>query len=299
MKSIIDIKNSKNKEILSWVTAYSYDIAHAAEKAGIDMILCGDSGYMCLKGYKSTNFATMDGMIDICKSVRKGASDTFIWGDMPSQSYEESNQWAIHNALRFVKEGESQGVKLEGGTHTILERIRAISDCNILVCGHLGLTPQSTSSLGGYRVQGRNLKDFESLYSQALAVEKSGASFLLLEAVPEEVGCQISKGLKIPVAGIGCGAKVDCQLLICSDLLGLYPDFRPKFAKCYVSDVLEDFSKRKTTDNRNDGLLFLAQLAFEKFKKEVRDKKFPSKEYIYPIKNEDLIELKKSEFWNE
>lgn len=317
MKTILDFQNAKGKEVLSWITAYTYDIAMAAEQAGIDQILVGDSGYMCVKGYTNTNFATMDGMIDLCQSVRRGAKNTFIWGDMPSSSYEPSNEVAIKNALRFIKEGECNGVKLEGTSDLICERIRAISQCNIIVCGHAGLTPQSSDSLGGYKCQGKTKDSFFQLFSNCKRIQDSGASQLLLEAVVPEVTKQICKSLYIPVAGIGAGLA-DVQLIICSDLLGLYPNFRPKFANCYIPKVLKDFEfslenrkwngpsslekislKEYGKDTRCDGMFYLAQLAIRKYIEDVKSKNFPSKDECYNINKEQLKDLRNCGPWKE
>ncbi len=310
MKTILDFQKAKKTgDILSWITAYTFDIAMAAEQAGISQILVGDSGYMCIKGFSSTNYATMNGMIDLCQSVRKGAKNTFLWGDMPSQSYEESNQVAIHNALRFIKEGECNGIKLEGTTDLICERIKAVSDSNVTCCAHAGLTPQSSDSMGGYKCQGKTLQSFEKLYEDCIKIEKSGAKQLLLEAVPPQVTKQICKTLSIPVAGIG-GGPADIQLVICSDLLGLYPTFRPKFVSCYIPKVLPDFIfslenkpkemslKEYGKETRLDGLFCLSKLAIEKYVNDVKNQVFPSKEECYNLKEEDLKELRKSKYWN-
>ncbi len=314
MKTILDFQKAKNNEVLSWITAYSFDIAMAAERAGISQILVGDSGYMCLKGFSNTNFATMDGMIDLCQSVKRGAKNTFIWGDMPSSSYEESNEIAIKNALRFIKEGECNGIKLEGTTDLICERIKSITESNITVCAHAGLTPQSSDSMGGYRCQGKTLESFEKLYEDCIKIEKSGAKQLLLEAVPPQVTQQICKTLKIPVAGIGAGLA-DIQLIICSDLLGLFPTFRPKFATCYIPKVVDSFIKgldknywedkyknlslkEYGKETRYDGLFYLIEIAIVKYIQDVKNKDFPSIEECYNLKEQDLNELKKSKYWD-
>jgi 3-methyl-2-oxobutanoate hydroxymethyltransferase len=286
------------------VTAYSYPFAIAAENAGIDMILVGDSGGMVELGYTTTNPVTMDEMITFAKAVRKGAPNTFIVGDMPQGSYEISTEDAVRNALRFVKEAGCDAIKLEGGKR-VSDKIRAICSAGILVIGHLGLTPQSTVSFGGYRVQGKSLKSFEEMYEDSIEIQKAGCSMLLLEAVPEEPARVIRDALDIPVMGIGL--KQDGQLLIMHDLTGFYSSFRPWFAKCYIPEVLESFSKTLAHDEtkkygiqtRKDGILQLVEMALKKYVDEVRSKTFPSQDYIYPIKTEELTDVKSSRYWRD
>ena len=308
-KNITDFKNAKKSgEKITWITAYDYPMSQAAEKAGIDMILVGDSGTMVQLGYKTTNPATMDEMILLAQSVRRGAPNTFIVGDMPQGSYEVSNEDAIINALKFVKLAGCDAVKLEGGAR-MSDRIKAINNAGILVIGHLGLTPQSAASFGGYRVQCKNKKNFEDTMLDSIALEKAGACILLLEALPEDSAEQIAKKLEIPVYGIGAGIKVDGQLIIMHDLTGFYSDFRPWFAKCYVPEVVEEFVKElsnfKTEEslkefgrkNKTDGVARIVELSISKYIKDVKEVKFPSMLYTYPIKPEELADLKTSLLW--
>lgn len=240
-KSILSFKNMKKKgEPVTWITAYSYPMAYAAEQAGIEMILVGDSGGMVELGYATTNPVTMDEMIQLAKAARKGAPNTFIVGDMPQGSYEVSDEEAVKNAMRFVKEAGCDAIKLEGGLR-VASRIKAISQSGIVVVGHLGLTPQSVASFGGYRVQGKTIESFDETIEDSLAVQEAGAELLLLEAMPREAAEQVAKRLNIPVFGIGTGENVDGQLVIMHDLLGFYPTFRPWFAKCYVPEVIDDY----------------------------------------------------------
>ena len=292
-------------EPITWVTAYSYPFAAAAEFAGIEMILVGDSGGMVELGYQTTNPVTMDEMIGFSKAVRKGAPNTFIVGDMPQGAYEASKEDAVRNAIRFAKEATCDAIKLEGGKR-VADKIKAIVDAGILAIGHLGLTPQSTVSFGGYRVQGKTIESFEEMLADSIAIEEAGCSMLLLEAVPDEVAHQISKHLKIPVMGIGAGKNVAGQLIIMHDLAGFYPNFRPWFAKCYVPDAIATLQaelgtqpnvKKYGIETRNDGLLRLMQIALKNYCDEVKNKTYPSEEYIYPIKQEDLDSIKKSQFW--
>lgn len=294
----------KSGEQITWVTAYNYPLAAAAERAGVDMILVGDSGGMVELGYSTTNPVTMDEMIQFASAVRRGAPNTFIVGDMPQGSYEVSNEEAVRNAMRFVKESGCDAIKLEGGLRVAM-RIRAISEAGILVIGHLGLTPQSTASFGGYRVQGKTKESFEETLKDAKAIEYQGIVLLLLEAMPSEVANQISKQLSVPVLGIGAGNQMDGQLIIMHDLLGFYQSFRPWFAKCYVPEILDEFKetlnvpnvKKYGIDTRKDGVSEIAYLAIKRYVEDVKNCKFPSEEYIYPIKQEELEYIKTSKAW--
>lgn len=307
-KTIFNFRKMKEKgEPISWITAYDYPFGQVAERAGIDMILVGDSGTMVQLGYKTTNLASMDEMILLSKAVRRGAPDTFIVGDMPQGSYEVSNEEAVRNALRFAKESFCDAVKLEGGAR-MQERVKAITNAGLLVIGHLGLTPQTTASFGGYRVQCKSKDNFEETLRDAIALEEAGASMLLLEALPNESSKQIKKHLKIPVLGIGAGIDIDGQLVIMHDLMGFYQDFRPWFAKCYVPEVLKEFDayidrnkdnlKQLGRDSKTDGMLELARLAISKYVEEVKNKKFPDINYTYPLKQEELEDLRTSASWS-
>lgn len=298
-------KMKQDKIPVSWITAYDLPFASAAENAGIDLILVGDSGGMVQLGYETTNPVTMDEMIVLAKSARRGAPNTFMIGDMPQGAYEISCENAVKNAMRFVKEAGCDAVKCEGGIR-VVDKIKAIVNAGILVFGHLGLTPQSTSSFGGYNVQGKTIDSFEEIVKDALALQEAGVMALLLEAMPEEPAAQIAQLLDIPVYGIGAGGKVDGQLIIMHDLMGFYQSFRPWFAKCYIPEVIQDFSKHISSienirqygrDERKDGLFALAQMAIEKYIEEVSDHCFPGSEYSYPIKEEQLLKLKQSPYW--
>jgi len=270
------------------------------------MILVGDSGGMVQLGYQTTNPVTMDEMILMAKSAKRGAPDTFLVGDMPQGSYEASNVLAVENALRFVKEAGCDAVKLEGGKRMV-PRVKAIYDAGILVMGHIGLTPQSSAAFGGYRIQGKSVESFEANMEDALALQASGACAILVEAIPEEVSAVFARKLSIPILGIGAGKQVDGQLLIVHDVLGLYPSFRPTFAKCYIPLVIEQFSKhlgkssdltKLGRDTREDGISYLAELAITRYVEEVKELKYPSTEYRYPLSADILEMLKKSKYWN-
>jgi 3-methyl-2-oxobutanoate hydroxymethyltransferase len=219
----------------SFITAYDYPSACFVDAAGVDMILVGDSAGMTMLGYKNTLAVTMDDMILFSKAVCRGNKTAFVIGDMPFLSYQISNEDAVKNAGRFVAEAGCDAVKLEGGERMV-QRIQAIADAGIAVMAHLGLTPQSISLAGGYRVYGKTLEEFESLLKDALAVEKAGASFILVESLPEESAGWIRDAVKIPVYGIGAGRRVDGQLLILHDVIGAFVgEIKPKFVKRYAS----------------------------------------------------------------
>ena len=304
--SILDMaKMKKENQPLTWITAYDLPFASAAEKAGIDMILVGDSGGMVQLGYQTTNPVTMDEMILLSSSARKGAPNTFIIGDMPQGSYEVSCEDAIRNALRFIKESGCDAVKLEGGAR-MASRVKAIVDAGILVIGHLGLTPQSASSFGGYRVQGKTRDGFDKLLEDSLALRNAGVFGILLEAIPTIPAKQIARQLDIPIYGIGTGNQVDGQLIIMHDLMGFYQSFRPWFAKCYIPVVVKEFNdyieslkdiKNVGTSQRRDGLLVIAEMAIAKYIEEVHSREFPNNDYSYPIAPEQLDDLRISKYW--
>lgn len=233
-KAIHDFYRMKETgEKVTWLTAYDYPTAQFAEKAGLDMLLVGDSLGMCVYGYKSTIPVTMDQCMVHCDAVRRGAPDTFIIGDMPFMSYQDTDADAVRNAGRFLKEADVDAVKLEGGVK-VASRIRAISDAGIIVVGHIGLTPQSSGLLGGHKAQGRTAEAAALVVADALAVQAAGAKLLLVEAVPPEVTAHITRTLSIPVYSIGAGRECDGQLLIVSDLIGQFQAFTPKFVKKYA-----------------------------------------------------------------
>jgi len=304
--SVLKLNSMKKKnEPVAWVTAYDLPFAYVAERAGADMILVGDSGGMVQLGYETTNPVTMDEMITLASSAHRGATNTFLIGDMPQGSYEPSERDAVINALRFIKEAGCDAVKCEGGKR-VTPQIKAMVDAGILVMGHLGLTPQSTPSFGGYRVQGKTKESYDQTFQDALELQKAGVFAILLEAMPSEPSGQIAKQLDIPVYGIGAGGVVDGQLVIIHDLMGFYQPFRPWFAKCYIPEVAQGFSdyieslddhRKVGREHRRDGLLVLAEMAVLKYLEDVRNKVFPGNDYSYPIKNKELKEVKESEFW--
>jgi 3-methyl-2-oxobutanoate hydroxymethyltransferase len=261
--TILTLRAMKAKgELVSWLTAYDYPTAQFAETAGIEMILIGDSLGMCIYGYKGTIPVTMDQCIVHSEAVCRAAPTTFLIGDMPFMSYQTSDVDAVANAGRFLKEAGVDAVKLEGGKR-VISRIRAILDAGIVVCGHIGLTPQSSGQLGGHKAQGRTIESARLLIEDALAIEEAGAQLLLLEAVPPQVAGFITKKLSIPVYSIGAGQYCDGQLLIVSDLIGQFQAFTPKFVKKYANVA------RVVTD------------AMTEYKKDVKAGAFPTDEHCY------------------
>jgi len=261
-------------EKIVYLTAYDYLTAKMQERAGVDMILVGDSLGMVSLGYDTTFPVTMDDMIRHCQAVRRGAPNVFIVGDMPYMSYQASDELAIANAGRFVKEAGMDCVKLEGGGPRILDRIRAINEAGIVVMGHIGLTPQFMGQIGGYKAQGRTAKTAMSIIRQARLIEEAGAASILVEGVPAAVGKAITERAGIPVLGIGAGSHTDGQLLFYADMVGFYDDFTPKFVKKYanVGEVLTE--------------------AFRSYAQEVRGGKFPvDSEHTYNMKDEEVAEL--------
>jgi 3-methyl-2-oxobutanoate hydroxymethyltransferase len=233
-------------EKLTWLTAYDFPTAQFAEAAGLDMLLVGDSLGMCVYGYSGTVPVTMDQCIVHCEAVRRGAPNTFVMGDMPFLSYQTTDADAVANAGRFLKEAGVDAVKLEGGVR-VASRIRAITEAGVTVCGHIGLTPQSSGLLGGHKAQGRTAEAAKLVLDDALAVQEAGARLLLVEAVPPEVAGYIARRLDIPVYSIGAGPECDGQLLIVSDLIGQFQAFTPKFVKKYcdvagtVTQAMQDY----------------------------------------------------------
>lgn len=269
--SIPHLKEMKAKgEVITMITAYSAWQARLVDEAGAEMTLVGDSLAMVEKGYPGTLPVTVDVMVDACAAVTRGTSRSFVVGDMPFLSYEVDRAQAIANAGRFVKEAAVDAVKLEGGLERA-ETIRAIVGAGMAVVGHIGLTPQSATLLGGFRVQGRDLEGARRLLADAKAVEEAGACALVLECVPAPLARLISERLTIPTIGIGAGGGCDGQVLVFHDILGLYGDFRPRFVKRYV-----------------EGGKILKE-ALETFVDDVRRRGFPDEAHSFGL-DEALIE---------
>ncbi|CAI2184321.1 4284_t:CDS:2 [Funneliformis geosporum] len=254
----------KNKEAITMLTAYDYPSGLFVEKAGIDICLIGDSLGMVALGYQNTSRNTMEEMLHHCRAVARGAKSPFLIGDMPFGSYETSPTDALKNAIRFIKEGDMEGVKLEGGLE-MLETIRKITRVGIPVIGHVGLTPQRQASLGGYRVQGKTVENAKKLIEDAKTLEEAGCFAIVLEAISEPVADYVTKTLNIPTIGIGAGAGTSGQVLVQQDMLGCFDRFVPKFCKQYANldKVIID--------------------AIKTYHKEVKTGIFPSTEHSYPM----------------
>jgi 3-methyl-2-oxobutanoate hydroxymethyltransferase len=266
-KSIVNFRKMKQKgEKVVWITSYDYPTASFAEQAGVDMILVGDSLGMCIYGYESTVPVTMDQCIWHSECVRRAAPNTFVMGDMPFMSYQRSVEDAVANAGRFYKEAGVDAIKLEGGER-VVPQVRAILDAGMVVCGHIGLTPQSTGQFGGYKAQGRTAESGADMVKDAVALANAGAQLLLLEAVTPPVAKYITELLEIPVFSIGAGVDCDGQLLIVSDLIGEFQAFTPKFVKKYanVAEVMTN--------------------AIAEYAAEVRGGSFPAEEHTYKMKD--------------
>ena len=274
-KTIPDFKKMVAEgEKIVYLTAYDYLTAKYEERAGIEMILVGDSLGMVQLGYPTTFPVTMDDMIRHCCAVRRGAPNVFIVGDMPYMSYQVSNELAIANAGRFIKEADCDCIKLEGAGPEICERVRAISGAGIMVMGHIGLTPQFAAQLGGYKAQGKSMDAALKLMAEAKRLEEAGCWAILVEGVPAIVGKAIKEQANIPILGIGAGSYTDGQLLIYADMVGYYDDFCPKFVKQYgqIGPAL--------------------QKCFEEYVAEVKSGAFPdNSKHCYKISDEEAAKL--------
>src|SRR5512135_3063580 len=229
----IQAMNKQGKKI-TMLTAYDYPMALLEDRAGIDIILVGDSVAMTVLGYENTLPVTMDEMIHHTKAVVRGAKHPLIIGDMPFMSYNTSDREAVINAGRFMKEGGADAVKLEGGA-SVKDIVKAIVKGGIPVMGHIGLTPQTISMLGGFKVQGKDAEAAQKIIDDALSLEEAGAFSVLLEAVPAPIAKMVTERLTVPTVGIGAGVHCDGQVLVVHDMVGLFDRFTPKFAKKYIN----------------------------------------------------------------
>ncbi|MBR3173540.1 MAG: 3-methyl-2-oxobutanoate hydroxymethyltransferase [Eubacterium sp.] len=263
-------EQKNNGEKISMITCYDYSTAKIMEEAGVNTILVGDSLGNVMLGYEDTLQVTMEDMIHHCAAVSRAVKDTFVVCDMPFMSYQADVSDAVRNAGRLVQEGRANMVKLEGGVE-VCPQIEAIVKASIPVCAHIGLTPQSINAFGGYKVQGRTEAAAKKLIEDAFAVEKAGASMVVLEGVPAKLAKMVTEKLSIPTIGIGAGKDTDGQVLVMQDMLGMFKDFVPKFVKQFANmgDVMKE--------------------AFESYIKEVNDGTFPGEEHTYDI-DEEIIE---------
>jgi len=270
----VDIQTMKKEgKRISMLTAYDYPMALLEDRAGIEIILVGDSLAMTVLGYENTLPVTMDEMIHHTKAVTRGAKYALIIGDMPFMSYNTSENDAILNAGRFMKEGKADAVKLEGGAG-VKDIVKAIVRAGIPVMGHIGLTPQTISMLGGFKVQGKDAEGAQKIIDDALQLEEAGAFSVLLEAVPAPIAKRVTERLTVPTIGIGAGVYCDGQVLVVHDMLGLFDRFTPKFAKRYVN------------------LSELMLKAFESYREEVWKGTFPTDQHSFHIDEKELSKVK-------
>ncbi|KHS57125.1 3-methyl-2-oxobutanoate hydroxymethyltransferase [Terrisporobacter othiniensis] len=268
--SVLDMKKMKQEgKKFTMVTAYDYTSASIVDSSTAELILVGDSLGMVMLGYDSTTGVTMEEMIHHIRPVVKGAPNTFIVGDMPFGSYNVSVEEAIKNSNRIMKEAGCDCIKLEGGVE-FADTIEAIVKAGIPVMAHLGLTPQTTAQLGGFKVQGKDLKTAQKLIKDIKAVAKAGAFAAVVECVPSKVAKLMSESVDIPIIGIGAGPDVDAQVLVTQDMMGMYDKFTPKFVKKY-SNIRDIMIK-----------------AYDEFNEEVKEGSFPSPEYSFNINVEGI-----------
>ncbi len=272
LNNLIEMKQKGEK--ISVVTAYSYPQALIAEEAGIDMLLVGDSLGMVELGYSDTVPVTMEDMLIHIKAVSRAAVRCHVVGDMPFMSYNISVSQAVENAGILYQKGRADSVKLEGGVE-YAATVSAVFRAGIPVCGHIGLTPQTASLLGGFKVQGKSLDAAKKLVDDAVALEEAGAYAIVLEAIPSDLAAIITDKIKIPTIGIGAGASCDGQVLVYHDLLGLYRKFTPKFVKVYA-DLYDQSMK-----------------ALSRYSLDVKSGSFPEAEHSFTIKKEIVEKLKK------
>jgi len=254
---------------LAMVTAYDFPSGRIADEAGVELVLVGDSAGMVVLGNESTVPVTMDELLMLTRAVVRGAKRPLVIADMPFGSFQASDESAVDNAVRFVKEAGADAVKLEGAGPT-LSRVQAIVGAGVPVMGHVGLTPQSATMLGGFKAQGRTAEKAERLYEDALALEAAGCFAIVLEAVPAPVAARVTEALEVPTIGIGAGADCDGQVLVWHDLLGLYEGKAPRFVKRYAD------------------LAGQARKALEAYVDDVREGRFPEEQHTYAIPDEEL-----------
>lgn len=270
--TVQEILSLKGKRKATMLTAYDYPLASLVDKAGIDMILVGDSLANVVLGLDSTTKVGMQEMIHHAKAVTRAVKHALVIGDMPYESYQVNPGESVKNALRFIEEAKCDAVKLEW-FDKCLEVTKEIIKAKIPVMGHIGLTPQTADKLGGFKVQGKDAETARRLIEQAKELEKLGCFSIVLECVPDKIAELITNTLKIPTIGIGAGSQCDGQVLVIHDLLGLFERYTPKFVKKYAN------------------LIPLISKAVEDYKNEVIESKFPTKEYSFTIKEEELKKL--------
>jgi 3-methyl-2-oxobutanoate hydroxymethyltransferase len=260
-------------EPIVMVTAYDYPSARAAEAGGVDLVLVGDSAATTVLGYSATTPVVLEDMLVLARAVRRGLRTPLLIGDLPFGSYEVSDEQAITTAMRMVKEAGCEAVKLEGGGASSVSRARAIVGAGIPVMGHVGLTPQTSTALGGWKAQGRSAAAAAKIATEALALQEAGCFALVFEAIPSAVTDELMGLLEIPVIGIGAGAGTDGQVLVFHDLLGIRDGLGARFVKRYANLQQE----------MNDGVAAYAE--------DVRGRRYPGPEHTYSIDAGELAEL--------
>lgn len=259
-------------EKVTMLTAYDYSTAKLMDNAGIEMLLVGDSLGNVILGYENTLSVTMEDMIHHTSAVARGAENAMVVADMPFMSYQTSVYDAVVNAGRLIKEGHAHAVKLEGGK-SVCPQIRAITEASIPVVAHIGLTPQSVNAFGGFKVQGKDAENAERLIEEAKAVQEAGAFAVVMECVPAKLAEYITSQVSITTIGIGAGAGCDGQVLVYQDMLGMFPDYKPKFVKKFA-DVGSIMTQ-----------------AFSDYIKEVKDGTFPAEEHTFGISDDVMKKL--------
>mmetsp|Transcript_24253 Transcript_24253/g.11646 ORF Transcript_24253/g.11646 Transcript_24253/m.11646 type:complete len:278 (+) Transcript_24253:60-893(+) len=271
--TVVDIRERKNKgPLITSLTAYDYPMALLVDMAEIDIILVGDSLSMVVLGYEDTVSITMEEMLHHVKAVTRVVKHSLVVGDMPFGSYNVSVEKAVENAIRFVKEGRADAVKLERGKE-MAPTIEAVVKAGVPVQGHIGLTPQTISALGGFKVQGKSADAAKSLIEDAKAVEDAGAFSIVLEAIPGKIAKMITEAVFIPTIGIGAGVDCDGQVLVTYDMIGLFDRFTPTFVKQYakISTIISE--------------------AVKGYKDDVQNKKFPEEKHTFTIKTDELEKM--------
>lgn len=268
------MEKKRLRDPIVMVTAYDYPSARAAEAAGVDLVLVGDSAATTVLGYNATTPVVLEDMLVLARAVRRGLHTPLLIGDLPFGSYEVSDEQAITTAMRMVKEAGCDVVKLEGGGESSVRRARAIIGAGIPVMGHVGLTPQTSTALGGWKAQGRTAAAASRIADEALALQEAGCFALVFEAIPSAVTEELMRLIEVPVIGIGAGPATDGQVLVFHDLLGIRDGLGPRFVKRYANLQQE----------MNDGVLAYAE--------DVRSRRYPGPEHTYSIDPAELAELR-------
>jgi len=267
LPELLEMKRRGDKVVM--ITAYDAPAARIADEAGVELILVGDTAAMVMLGHESTVPVTLDEMIFLTRAVTRAARRPLVIGDLPFGTYEVSDEQAVTSAIRMVKEGGADVVKLEGAGRMV-DRVRAIAGSNIGVMAHIGLTPQSATKLGGFKAQGRSADAAKRLYEDALTLQEAGAFAIVLEAVPAAVAAHVTAALAVPTIGIGAGGGTDGQVLVWHDMLGMYAGRTPRFVKRYA-EVAEEIGD-----------------AVARYAHEVKSGEFPEERHTYAISAEEL-----------